>query len=382
MTSGISFDVVEAGRPGERFIPTAARTIRIMAAAPVRITLTTAGAPGAVAIVQLHGMDAARVLRQITAASDWPIGRVRHIRFADIDDGVAVVLHEGLAQVMPHGGPRVVQRIIERLLALGCVYEPVMCGRDLYPEAGSDLEADMLVAIARASSPAAIELLLHQPLAWRASLERKQEVIGGAEIIARSRVLDRLLDPPSVVVVGRPNVGKSTLTNRVLGRAASIVAGQPGTTRDWVAGLAELPGGVAVRWMDTPGLRDSNDPVEQRAIEMANQVTRAADVLIVMRDPVLDWPQAHALPRGADVWVMNKADTMASGLNAGDGSDAQSPLRISAETGAGIDELMLHVLRRLDLDAITSEHPWAFSSRLKELMISGDRDALRHYCGG
>ncbi|NJL31882.1 MAG: GTP-binding protein [Phycisphaerales bacterium] len=60
-----------------------------------------------------------------------------------------------------------------------------------------------------------------------------------------------------VVVAGQPNVGKSTLMNKMLGRSASLVADLPGTTRDWVAGWVELEG-VALHWMDTPGLRHTD----------------------------------------------------------------------------------------------------------------------------
>ena len=131
----------------------------------------------------------------------------------------------------------------------------------LYPEAGDRLEAESLAAMARAASPAAIDLLAHQPSLWRMAL-RRHSAGGGhdpdhagagsltdrhrVQILGRSEVLDRLIDPSLVVVVGQPNVGKSTLTNQMLGRSVSIVADLPGTTRDWVAGLAEISGSSSI----------------------------------------------------------------------------------------------------------------------------------------
>ncbi|MEM1027683.1 MAG: GTPase, partial [Planctomycetota bacterium] len=176
------------------------------------------------------------------------------------------------------------------------------------------------------------------------------------------------LTPPTVVVVGRPNVGKSTLLNRLVGRSASVVADLPGTTRDWVGGLVELvpEGGdpardaVAVRWLDTPGLRDSDDTVEQRAIAQARDVVAGADVLIVMRDPEDDWPDPNELPREPDVWVMSKADV---GVRT---NEPSHEIRISAATGEGLDRLTSAVLGRLGTDEAAPGQPWVFSPWLQE----------------
>jgi tRNA U34 5-carboxymethylaminomethyl modifying GTPase MnmE/TrmE len=74
--------------------------------------------PGAIAIVQLHG-DVCTALRAITGREDWPIGRARLMKFRDIDEGLAVRLDDHVAQLMPHGGPRVMQRMQTLLHELG-----------------------------------------------------------------------------------------------------------------------------------------------------------------------------------------------------------------------------------------------------------------------
>jgi tRNA modification GTPase len=347
----------------------------------VRVTLTTAGSPGAVAILQLTGRPVPEVLSRLTGQSTWPPARLKYVDFAGIDAGLAVTLRDDWAQLMPHGGPRVVQKLIEHLVALGCKYDAAPSSRQTYPEAGSELEADMLAAIARAASPAAIDLLLRQPENWRRRLASLPPLSSAAaNLLARSRILDRLIDPPCVVVIGRPNVGKSTLANRMLGRDASIVADMPGTTRDWVAGLAELPPGIAVRWMDTPGLRTSDDAIEQRAIELANGVIRDADVVIVMRDPGIDWPDEASLPREPDVWVINKIDEP-NGGDAGNGAGPASPLRISAEHGGGLGALTRCVIARLGLHETAPDEPWAFSQGLK-VMLHPDRAGEMHLYAG
>ena len=348
-----------------------------MTADPLRVVVTTAPNPGAIGLVQILGPTAADLLRQLTGINDWPTQRLRLVDFDGIDQGLAVLFRDDWAQLMPHGGPHVIRKLLDRLIELGASYEPDPPARQLYPEADSECEAQMLALLARAASPAAIDLLLAQPRLWCSWLEQPDE--DAASIIARSDRLDRLVDPPSAVVLGRPNVGKSTLTNRMLGRAASIVADLPGTTRDWVAGLAELgspSAAVAVRWLDTPGLRESDDPVEQSAIDLARIAIEQADVLIAMRDPETPWPDADHLPRQADIWVVNKIDEPPGDLGRG---DQEVPLSISALYGSGIADLERLVLGRLALDDCCTESLWAFSSTLRAALTSAERESLRLY---
>jgi len=342
-----------------------------------RATLVTAPTPGAVGLIQIVGVGATRVLARITRIYDWPIGRMRLADLADVDRGFAVALRDDWVQVMPHAGPRVVQRLLDAMASSGATYECDPPARDVYPEAASDLEADMLATIARAASPAAVDLLLAQPALWRAALTC-EETMDCKAIVDASRRLDRLIEPPTVVVVGHPNVGKSTLTNRMVGRSASVVADLPGTTRDWVAGLVELSAdesphaAVAVRWLDTPGLRTSDDTIEQDAIRAAREVIATADVLIAMRDPQIDWPDSDALPRDADMRVINKCDRM-------EHASAADGLGISAVTGDGVDELARRILVALGLDEGGGSGLWAFSPTLKQVVATGDVSPLEAY---
>ena len=346
---------------------------------PLRVVVTTAPNPGAIGLVQVLGTAAADLLKRLTGIDDWPAQRLRLVDFDGIDQGLAVLFRDDWAQLMPHGGPHVIRKLLDRLIELGASYEPDPPARQLYPEAESVCEAQMLALLARAASPAAIDLLLAQPRLWRSWLDKPDE--DAAAIIARSDRLDRLVDPPSAVVLGRPNVGKSTLTNRMLGRAASIVADLPGTTRDWVAGLAELgppSSAVAVRWLDTPGLRESDDAIEQSAIELARIAIEQADVLVAMRDPETGWPDADHMPRQADIQVINKIDDPPDDLGRG---SLESPLSTSALYGSGIEDLERLVLGRLALNDCCAERLWAFSPTLRAAIASGERESLRLYLG-
>ncbi|MEM6853381.1 MAG: GTPase [Planctomycetota bacterium] len=333
---------------------------------PYQYALMSARQPGAVATLQIAGADVAQVLTQLTGNADWPVGRLRLCDFAGIDEGLAGRISETTAQLMPHGGLRVVQKLEAWLREHGVAPESPDSELDTpsrYPEAGSRIETDVLHAIATAASPAAIDLLAAQPQAWKAWLASTHQ-----SSIINHQSAHHLLTPPTVVVVGRPNVGKSTLLNRLVGRSASVVADLPGTTRDWVGGLVELvptlPDGrdgdpsvdaVAVRWLDTPGLRSSDDAVEQRAIEQARGVVADADVLVAMRDPEHGWPDLGNLPREPDVWVINKADRSETT------TDRDDVVRISAATGDGIRALSEAVLDSLGLRSVDRDQPWLFS---------------------
>ncbi len=138
----------------------------------ITITLTTARQPGAVALIQLHGQGVTTLLHHLTGRVDWPIARTWLVDLGGVDQGLAVCLRDDWAQLMPHGGPRVVERLIDRLVELGAIYEPHPEPRALFPEAASAMEADVLATIARAASPAAVDLLAAQPELWRQMASR------------------------------------------------------------------------------------------------------------------------------------------------------------------------------------------------------------------
>lgn len=369
---------------------------------PARLILATAQQPGAVAILQLHGPGAVELLARLTQRDQWPLSKLILADLGGIDQGLAVVLREDWAELMPHGGLRVVQKLMDALVALGATIDADADPRRLYPEADSDIEADALAMIARAASPAAVDLLSAQPRLWQRLLEAGPLAPEQRDhLLERSHVLNRLIEPPWVVVVGRPNVGKSTLTNRMLGSGVSVVADLPGTTRDWVSALAELPARwrpaqaqqapqreaawVAVRWLDTPGLRQSDDPLEQQAIELAHQVLERADVLVAMRDPSTDWPEPQATPRPPQVWVMNKIDDLPEpGLppSSTRGARPDDPLPISAAHERGLDALQRLILDRLGLAELDDAEPWAFSPVLRDALQRGDEALLRRYVSG
>jgi len=342
-----------------------------------RFLQLTSRTPGAVAIILVMDESAdglTALLHDLTNVSNWKTGRMALAKFADIDEGIVARLSETSAEIMPHGGRRVVQRLIAWLAQhdAKAVDEDVPADLHLFPEAADDCERAMLERLGMAASPLAIDLLLDQPRRWR-ELENADGIMT-ADDRGRSMRLNRLLHPPTVVLVGRPNVGKSTLSNALLGRAMSITMDQPGTTRDYTSGLIDM-GGLVVNWHDTPGLRRSGDAVETRAIDAARAIIMRTDLVIAMGDPVEGWPD---LQRSADLWVMNKIDRFPSVFQSAersriesnledlinsfeDGSDRDHPVRISAETGLGLEKLVAAVRNRLVPPGdLLNQRPWIF----------------------
>lgn len=349
------------------------------------VTLCTPPHRGAIAIVQLAGPDTISTLAALTGRTDWHLGQPHHVKLPGIDDMVAILLRDRptpTAQLMPHGGPRIVSRLLEKLTRDHHVtittHIPGTAGAaDLYPEAASPIEADMLAAIASAASPCAIDALALQPERWCAAVTSGMEnANANVQPVAQHDPRDHWLSPPTVVIAGQANVGKSTLINAWSGRSASIVANQPGTTRDYVGSRVTLASvGLVVDVIDTPGWRDDADAIEKRATKLARNVIASADVLVAMRDPQIDWPGDDSLWRPADVKIINKID-LATGMATRD--DA---LRISAANATGLDALELAIAKHLGLADPESLPPcWAFSNTLKR-WAGGEPIGLRTYVG-
>lgn len=332
---------------------------------------------GAIAVFEMVGNIEnilGRVVRShVNDRCSINVGDLRLCHFVDgdgnrIDTGIVARASANHVQLMPHGGPRVVQRMRRAIRAAGAeeVGAPLDAVQKFWPEAGSDrVEALMLETIGRASSRDAIDLLLAQPRWWRRYFENHgTEAVSPSEIRRireRSKILNRLVTPPVVVVVGPPNVGKSTLTNKLVGRAASIATERSGTTRDYVGALGDL-GGLAVWWCDTPGQRVTDDENEKRAIELAERFSRAADYRIEASAPdvTVDDSDRHAVHWRADLRVMLKSDLM----DRKDG-DSEGGLRVCAQTGAGMGDFVTRVREGLvSANQLKAEEPWLFDERI------------------
>ncbi len=243
---------------------------------PVWTILTPHAAPGAIGIVQIRDRDGGRLTRCLGRLGlDVPPGRPVLVDLLGVDRGPVIRWDDTTADLFPHGGPAILRRLTAALTEAGV--EPSPGSTPVYPEAGGDVEARMLEALARAASPLAVDLLLDQPRRWA-------EASGTPAACADAGVLDRLIEPPLVVAVGPANIGKSTLLNALAGRSVAVVADAPGTTRDHVGAMLDLDG-LVVRYLDTPGVSDNPSAVELEAHRLAERAGRGADLTLLCGDP-------------------------------------------------------------------------------------------------
>ncbi|HYD00501.1 MAG TPA: GTPase [Phycisphaerales bacterium] len=310
------------------------------------------GRTGAIACIDLIGdIDGAFLKLDIRPV---PPGQVRLRRVpagAVRDEAVVGRWSDDRATLMIHGGRAVVTGVLASCQGAGIRHA------DALPhavEAVDEIESLMLRALARAHSPAAVDLLLDQPRRWRHRPRRT-----GAEATApgavRDAALHRLIEPALVVAVGPPNIGKSSLLNALAGRGVAVVADEPGTTRDHVGALIDLTG-VVVRWVDTPGLESgvASDPIQAESQRLARETTASADVLLLCSDA------RHALREPPPT----SGVTLRIGLRADLGPVVGAQAEVSVLKGTGVEDVVAAVReavvpRRYLDDGL----PWAFWSR-------------------
>src|SRR3954469_14699003 len=164
------------------------------------------------------------------------------------------------------------------------------------------------------------------------------------EVLAAQGRSERLREGLVVAIAGPPNVGKSTLMNQLARREVAIVSPHAGTTRDVIEVQLDLDG-YPVTVIDTAGIRETEDPVEQEGVRRARARAAEADLVLWMNDP-----QQESIPEqcSAPVWrVRNKVDLGGPGPGAGQSKEHVGALRsdniafgISASRGDGIDQLI------------------------------------------
>lgn len=292
----------------------------------------TAAGRSAVAVVRVSGPGAAHAVTAL--AGKVPKARrasVRRLRATDgreIDealviwfDGPASYTGEDSAEFHVHGGPAVVDALLETLAAIGLrLAEPGEFTRRAFENGKLDLAqaegvADLIDAETEAQRKQALEQLggrLSQVQArWSEALTEALAMLEAAvdfpdeevpaDVAARARPLleqliaeleaaaedaergERVREGYRIALVGAPNAGKSTLLNVLVGRDAAIVTATPGTTRD-VIEVPMVVAGYRVLFADTAGLRDTPDEIEAEGVRRAKAWADAADLRLWLVD--------------------------------------------------------------------------------------------------
>ncbi len=162
-----------------------------------------------------------------------------------------------------------------------------------------------------------------------------------------------LRDGMTVVIAGKPNAGKSSLLNSLAGHDAAIVTDIAGTTRDILRERIQIDG-MPLHIIDTAGLRESTNVVEQEGIRRAQEEIRKADkvlLLVDVRDPKAEPLLPNFIPEGLDITILyNKIDLVNKQPEIKH-TDSGTEIFLSVKTAVGVDLLVEHLKQSVGYNA-------------------------------
>ena len=363
-----------------------------MSATDTIFALSSGRPPAAIAVVRISGPRAGDALKALTGRLPAPrqaaLARVRDPATNEIIDEALALWFPGpnsetgedTAELQLHGGRAVIAGVLAALSRISGL-RPAEAGeftRRAFENGKLDLTAveglaDLIGAETQAQRRQAFRhlkgLLGERAETWRQRLTEALALVEAridfsdeadvpedlvapainaaqqlrseiAEALAGAARGERLRDGMVVAIAGPPNAGKSTLLNRIAKREAAIVSPVPGTTRDVIEVHLDLDG-YPVTLLDTAGIRDSDDPVEQEGVRRARERAAAADLVLWVVDAAEPGVVEPALEADQAAWVVvNKIDRVNSSNESIIMSGVEVQIfKISAKTGEGVNSL-------------------------------------------
>ena len=407
-------------------------------------------AGGAIGIIRLSGSEAIRLTdkvfvsvsgKQLSAAKANTLhyGEIKDKDGHTIDDVLVSVFRaphsytgEDSTEISCHGSRYILQQVLQRLIEVGCRQaESGEYTRRAYMNGKMDLSqaeavADLIASTNKATHQMALSQLkghfsseltvLREKLLKMTSLleleldfsdHEELEFADRSELRALAAEIEKkittlahsfetgnaLKQGVPVAIVGKTNVGKSTLLNRLLHEEKAIVSNIHGTTRDVIEDTT-LIDGITFRFIDTAGIRKTDDVVENIGIERTYQKMEEAKIVIWLLD---------ALPTEAEIedmkeknqgkkllMVFNKIDEISfdkAMLSSDENSQTSSSislsdenvsiLNISARTGENVSDLEQALVRAADIPEITENDVIVTSARHYEALLRADESLSR-----
>lgn len=363
--------------------------------------IATPTGTGGIGIIRASGPDAERIGRTLFQPRNSPGAfRSHQLRHGDIlcpatgrilDEVLVAFMRaphsftgEDTLEIHCHGGPLILEEVLQAVLRAGA--RPAGPGeftRRAFLNGRIDLsQAEAVQEMISARTPRGLDLAIDhlQGGLSRAIGELRASVLDiltlleaeidfqeedGIESAPREGLLDQLRyiaarieeltasygegrivrDGARAVITGKANVGKSSLFNRLLGEKRAIVTPHAGTTRDFIEESVNLRG-IPVRFVDTAGIRESQDPIEKEGIDLVWQQAAAADVIVIVLDGSSPFTAEDRsiveANRGRNLVVaINKCDLarVLDGSSLPEELSGRELLPISAKTGEGLDAL-------------------------------------------
>lgn len=366
--------------------------------------IATPPGKGGVGIVRISGPEALRIGQSLCSRSLVKQKALHSVFFNQekevIDDGLVLYFKaphsftgEDVVELQGHGGPVVLDTVLQAVLLQGArLARPGEFSLQAFLNDKIDLtQAEAIADLIDASSEQAAKLalkslqgdfskeihkivdkLIELRMYVEAAIDFPEEEIDflsdshvGEALVALLSSLKNILAKAKegavmregihVVIAGEPNAGKSTLLNALSGREVAIVTDIPGTTRDLMRETI-LIDGIPLHLIDTAGLRETTDLVEQEGIKRAQKEMEQADCIL----HIIDVSQQHncsAMPPGMEnlqktlpiITLYNKIDLLKDKLLIKDG------IQLSAKYQQGLDELKSAIKQTVGLGQSQSE---------------------------
>jgi tRNA modification GTPase len=389
---------------------------------PVIVALATPWGVGALHTIRISG-DSSKELVEPFLDKPLPLPRhayVRQFHTNEVEDQVVVVWYkkphsytgEEMLEITCHGSPLIAQLIVESLLNKGMhparpgefTFRAFLNGKmDLtQAEAVNDLILARSTELLKAGESTLqgklrqkIVNLRSRVLDVLAQLQAAMDFPEDVEerdistnlddvlkecdaLIASAKTAQILRRGMNLVIAGRPNVGKSSLMNALVGMERSIVSQIPGTTRDYVEQYTLL-GKVPVNLVDTAGLRQSDDPIEQEGVRLALERIKEADLIVFLYDASEGWTREDQDALGLIENAADKTLIVANKIDKGRASFQHSQaLSVSAEKKIGIDQLVEQINQIMNVSEppklLVSQRQMGLLEKTKEDL----RDAVKH----